>query len=264
MKCDGDPGSIADLRAQRAGLQSLAGMTGFTLPPPYRVVRLAPGRSAFAEARAAAKAGEDEGVIFWVDRAERLEFALTLKPDRPRRETMPVIYIAALAFADALGAFAPPPSPIGFGWPGDILVDGGVVGGLSLALASSAAEAVPAWAVLGFDLAVGAGAGEPGHKPTRTCLAEEGFEGFSAVAQIEGFSRHFLAWLNRWDRDGLATIAAEWSRRAFTPLAPTIALPEGVATLLGLDEAGDLRVRQNGCECTLSLEVALASAAVHG
>ncbi|HYL33425.1 MAG TPA: biotin/lipoate--protein ligase family protein [Stellaceae bacterium] len=239
-------------------------MTEFTLPPPYRVVRLAPGQAALAEARAAAKAGEDEGVIFWADRADRLEFALTLKPDRPRRATVPVIYVAALAFADALGAFAPPPSPIGFGWPGDILVDGGLVGGLSLALAGSAADAIPEWAVLGFDLALGTGSEEPGRTPTHTCIAEEGFEDFSAVAQIEGFSRHFLTWLNRWDRDGFATIAAEWSRRAFAPLGPTIALPEGPATPLGLDEAGDLRVRQNRRERILSLEAALASTAAYG
>ncbi|MGH6676723.1 MAG: biotin/lipoate--protein ligase family protein, partial [Xanthobacteraceae bacterium] len=204
-------------------------MTGLTLPPPYRAVRLASGQSAFAEMRAAAKAGEGEGVIFWADRADRLDFALNLKPDRTRRETLPVIYVAALAFADALGSFAPPPSPIGFGWPGDIIIDGGLAGGLSLTCAPSGADAVPDWAILGFDLALSAGSDEPGRTPTRTCIAEEAFEGFSVAAQIEGLSRHFLAWLNRWESEGLKPIASEWSRRAFTPLAPAIALPGGLA-----------------------------------
>jgi len=239
-------------------------MNKLTLPPPYRVICLAPERSAFADTWAAAKAGEEQGVIFWTERTDRLDFALTLKPDRPRRAAVPVVYVAALAFADALGAFVPPPSPIGFGWPKDILVDGGVVGGLSLAFANSAADEVPAWAALGFDLAVNAESDEPGRTPTRTCVAEEGFEDFSAAAQIEGFSRYFLSWLNRWDAGGLEPIISEWSRRAFAPLDPTITLPEGPATPLGLNEAGDLRIRQNGRERTLSLEAALAGAVVHG
>lgn len=239
-------------------------MAKLSLPPPYRAVIVASGRSPAVEARAAAIAGDDEGAIFWVDRADRLDCALILKPERPRREALPVIYAAALAFADALGAFAPPPSPIGFGWPGEILIDGGRAGRLALACAPSAPTVVPAWAVLGFDLALTAGSDEPGREPTQTCIADEGFEGFSPAAQIEGFSRHFLAWLNRWDEGGLAPIAAEWSRRSFAPIAPTIGLPDGGATPLRLDEAGDLRVRQNGRERTLSLDAALAGQAVHG
>lgn len=239
-------------------------MTGLTLPPPYRAVRVAPDLSAFGEACAAAKAGADEGVIFWAPHAERLDFGLTLKPDQPRRATLPVVYVAALAFADALGAFALPPTPIGFGWPGQILIDGGVAGDLSLACAPGVAGSVPAWAVLGCDLALSAAGGEPGRTPDRTCIAEEAFEGFSAAAQIEGFSRHFLAWLGRWERDGLEPIAAEWLRRAFAPMAPTIVLPGGRATPVRLDAAGDLCVRHNGRERILSLDAALMAHAAHG
>lgn len=238
-------------------------MTWLTLPPPYRAVCLAPEQSAFGEACAAARAGENEGVIFWTPRADRLDFGLTLTPDRPRRAILPVTYVAALAFADALSAFAPPPTPIGFGWPSAILIDGGRAGNLSLDCAPSAPTAVPAWAALGFDLTLRAGGDEPGRAATQTCLAEEAFESFTVAAQIEGFARHFLVWLNRWERDGLAPIAAEWSRRALTPGAPTIVLADGAATPLYLDDFGDLRVRQNGRERTLSLDAALAQGAVH-
>jgi len=241
-------------------------MTELLLPPAYCSVLVAAGRSAVAEARVAAAGGLEEGAIFWSDRADRLDGALVLRPDRARRETLPVIYVAALAFADTLGAFAPPPTPISFAWPGGLLIDGAVAGALSLDCAPSAADAIPDWAVLGFDLALAAAGDEPGRAPHRTSIAEEDFEGFSVAAQLEGFSRHFLSWLDRWDRDGLMPITAEWARRAFgAMLGTTIDVPGiGPVTPLGLSATGDLRVRQGDDERALPLEAALADRAIHG
>ena len=167
------------MQTLRVGLQSHAIMTRLTLPPPYRAVCLTPEQAAFGAACAAARAGKGEGIIFWASRTDRLDFSLTLIPDRPRCAILPVVYVAALAFADALSTFAPPPTPIGFGWPGEILIDGGVAGNLSFACAPCAPAGVPAWAVLGFDLTLRAGDDEPGQTPTRTSLAEEAFEGFT-------------------------------------------------------------------------------------
>ncbi len=236
-------------------------MTDLLLPPLYRAVRLAPGRSAIDAARAAAAAGIEEGTLFWSDRVDRLDCALVLQPDRPRCDTLTVIYIASLAFADALGTFAPPPAPIAFRWPGGIVIDGGLAGRVLLDCAPSAAAAVPAWAVLGCDLALVAGGGDPGREPYRTSIAEEGFDEFSVAAQIEGFSRHLLLRLGRWEAEGLAPIAAEWTRRAFGFAAdPAVALPGGgQGTPVGLDAAGNLRVRQDGHERLLWLDAALAS-----
>jgi BirA family transcriptional regulator, biotin operon repressor / biotin---[acetyl-CoA-carboxylase] ligase len=235
-------------------------VTDLLLPPAYRAVRLVAECSALAEAIRAAAAGIEEGAFFWSDRADRLDAALLLTPDRPRQETLPVIYVAALAFADALGAFAPPPAPISFRWPGGIVIDGGLAGQISLRCAPSAADAAPAWAVLGFELNVAAGGDEPGRTPDRTSIADEDFEGFSIAAQIEGFTRHFLARLARWDAEGLAPIAEEWSRRAFGPaFQPEIEMPDGTrATPVGLDAEGNLRVRQAGGEYILPLDRALA------
>jgi len=58
-------------------------MIGLMLPPPYHVIRLALERPASTDTWVAAKAGEEQGVIFWTERSDRLDFALTLKPDRP-------------------------------------------------------------------------------------------------------------------------------------------------------------------------------------
>lgn len=241
-------------------------MTELLLPPVYRAVRIAPDRAAMVEARAAAATGGEDGTLFWSDRSDRLDAALLLRPDRARRDTLPVIYVAALAFADALGAFAPPPAPVSFTWPHGILLDGALIGGLSLVCAPCGADAIPAWAVLGCELALAADSGEPGRNPYRTSIADEDFEGFSVAAQIEGFSRHFLAWLNRWDAGEAAAIMAEWSRRAFgAMLHPTVDLPGGGrATPLGLDAAGNLRAREGDGERILPLEAALADRAIHG
>jgi biotin-(acetyl-CoA carboxylase) ligase len=235
------------------------------LPPPYRARRLAGDRSAVALARQAAADGVEEGTLFWSDRSDRMDAALVLRPDRARRDTLPVIYVAGLAFATALGTFAPPPTPISFRWPGGIIIDGGLAGDLSLDCAPSAADAVPAWAVLGMRLALAGGAEEPGRAPYRTSVVGEDFEGFSVVAQIEGFCRHFLAWLERWEAEGLAPVAAEWWRRAAGfSVEPTRLLPDAVPGVpLGLDSAGNLRVRREGRERVLRLEAALADPAIH-
>ena len=236
------------------------------LPPAYRDIQLAADRSALVEAKAAARAGMEEGILFWSERSDKLDAALLLQPDRPRGETLPVIYVAALAFADALGAFAPPPAPISFAWPGGILADGAQIGALSLACAPSNPDAIPDWAVLGFQLALAAGDEEPGQRPDRTSIAEQDFEGFSIAAQIEGFGRHFLAWLSRWDTEGVRPILIEWSRRAFgASLGPTIDL-RGVGRVkpLDLDSAGNLRVRQGSGERMLLLEAALADRTIYG
>lgn len=235
------------------------------LPPPYRAVHLAAGGSAVATACQAAAQGIAEGTFFWVDRADRLDAGLVLRPDRPRRDTLTVIYVAALAFATALGVFAPPPTPISFRWPGGIVIDGGLAGGLSLVCASSATDAVPAWAVLGMGLALAAGADEPGRAPDLTSIADEGFDGFSIIAQLEGFSRHFLAWLERWEAEGFSPIAAEWWRRASgLAVAPISMLPDAAhGTPIGLDSVGNLRIRQDGRRRLLRLEAALARSAAH-
>lgn len=235
-------------------------MQTLSLPAPYREMRPAAGRSAIAAGRAAAACGIEEGALFWGERARRLECALVLRPDRPQCGTLPVIYLGALAVADALGAFAPPITPIAFSWPCGIVIDGALAGRVSLDCAPADPDAVPRWAVLGAALVLAAAeADEPGRTPFVTSTAAEGFGEFSAAGQIEGFARHFLRWLGRWEADGLAPVAAEWWRRAYGLQAPPVPLPEGGRGVpLGLDDNGNLRVSCDGRECVLGLAAALA------
>jgi BirA family transcriptional regulator, biotin operon repressor / biotin---[acetyl-CoA-carboxylase] ligase len=234
-------------------------MSGMLLPPPYRAMRLTGARSAVAAGREAAAAGIAEGALFWCERADRLDCGLVLRPDRRRRETLPVIYVGALAVADALAIFAAPAKPIAFRWPGGIVIDGGLAGRVSLDCAPGGADAVPAWTVLGFALTLTTAGREAGLAPEITSLAEEGFADFTAAGLIEGFSRHFLRWLDRWEAEGFAPIAAAWWARAVDrAAAPPIAPPgERRGAPCGLSPAGDLRVRRGGRDRLLRLETAL-------
>jgi BirA family transcriptional regulator, biotin operon repressor / biotin---[acetyl-CoA-carboxylase] ligase len=237
-------------------------MIALNLPPPYRAAYLAQGQPALAAARAAAAAGVEAGALFWGLCASSLGCALVLRPNRSRRDTLPLVYVAALAVADALGAFAAPTVPIAFRWPDGIVIDGGLAGRVSFASAPGAANAVPGFAVVGFELAVATGDGEPGHSPYVTSIAEEGFGEFSAAGLIEGFGRHFLRWLARLDAEGFAWIGAEWWRRAFgAPVDPAFD-PTGAAriTPLALDSSGNLRVTEDGRERILRLGAALGDA----
>jgi biotin-(acetyl-CoA carboxylase) ligase len=217
------------------------------LPPPYRLVRLAAGTDSLAAAVAAAGAGDEEGSLYWAAHPKRLDAALLLAPDRPRRHVLPVVHVAALGLADALGTLAPPTADLTFGWPAVIEVNGGVAGRLRVLLPPGGAGEVPPWLVLGLDLALAADEHEeePGRHPERTTLAEEGFEDITAAALLESFSRHFLAWLGAWDEDGLARIAEAWRRR----------LRSFDDEIIGLDEEGGLILRRR----TLPLADALLS-----
>ncbi len=240
-------------------------MMELSLPPAYHAICLPGGRSAAAAARQAAAAGAEEGALFWGNRTDRLDCALLLRPDRPRRDTLPVIFVATLAFADALGRFAPPPAPISFRWPGDIVIDGGLAGRVSLDCAPGAADAVPYWAVLHFELALAAAVDEPGLSAAHTSIAEKGFEEFSVAAQLEAFSRHFLLWLDRWEAEGFAPIAASWWRRAVGFAAsPAVGLTGGGAVACGLNSCGNLRISEAGGERLLALDAALARDAGDG
>jgi BirA family transcriptional regulator, biotin operon repressor / biotin---[acetyl-CoA-carboxylase] ligase len=234
-------------------------MNALSLPPPFRAVRVEGAITVPAAAREAAAGGAEGGTMLWCERPDRLDFALVLRPDRSRQDTLPVIYLGGLAVADALAAFAAPATLIGFRWPGEILIDGGFAGRLSLGCATSAADAVPDWAVLGLQLALAGSRREPGLTPYVTTIADEGFDEISAGELVESFARHLLRWIDRWTTDGLAPIAAAWWQRADGFVRqPAILLADGAARPLGLGPTGDLRVSYGGCERILPLEAALA------
>jgi biotin-(acetyl-CoA carboxylase) ligase len=151
-----------------------------------------------------------------------------------------------------------------FGWPDRIEVNGGVVGGVRLAIAPTPTpSAVPQWMVVGFGVAVRgpwADDGEPGDDLYRTTLAEEGCGDIQTVDLLEAFGRHFLAWINRWQEDGVGPVRQAWMARA-TGLGKPIVIDalgqKRSGTFSGLTDSGAIRLVKDGATQTISLDEAM-------
>jgi len=234
------------------------------LPPPYRAWRLPATVDARRAAIEAARGGIEEGVFYWVDRSDRLEAALVLTPERPLRALYSTVYVAALGLAGALGSVLPATATVTFAWPNWIEANGGRVGRLLLSLPACEADAVPAWLILGIDLALAGDPADdaPGRNRDSTNLMEEGMEGADATDLLEGFSRHFLVWLRTWEADGFVPVREAWLNRcrAFPSQRPVPLPGDGAGVVLGIDDDGALLVRQDDARRTLAIESALAAA----
>ena len=200
------------------------------LPPGYTVIALRERGDAFAHAtEIAATAGA--GTLVWVRRFDTIEIALVLEPDQSLAEARCVIYAIMNAAADAIAAFCPPERPLVFTWPDTIMLDGGILGGIQLAAPVGCAEtATPDWLVAGVMLrsvvslrrtladVLGRGPADAAqqfdHIQRRgTSMEAEGFEMIAAEPIINGFCRHFLAYLDQWHEHGFAPIGRTYLER---------------------------------------------------
>lgn len=175
------------------------------LPPVYRP-RASSAPDVFAAALSAAAAGAEPGTLLWRDDGRRLDWALVLAPDRPLAGTRLAARAGQLALADTLASLAPPSRPIAVRGE-TLLCDGAEVAALRFGAQQVADPAVPGWACLGVSLELAGDPADdaPGRHPERTSLREEGFD-CGGEAVIEGFARHFLSWLDRWEAEGDAVL----------------------------------------------------------
>jgi biotin-(acetyl-CoA carboxylase) ligase len=184
------------------------------LPPPFRLVLLREAGDAVAHA--AAHAGElGAGTLVFVGRFDLAEFAIVLEPEEPLAAARGVFYAGMVALVDALAALAPPETPIAIDWPDALHIDGGLVGGGRLASPERAAEdSVPEWLVFGAAIRIVSMSRDgPGLHPLSTALADEGFGDIGAERLVEGFARHLMGALDRWQESGFAPLAADYLAR---------------------------------------------------
>jgi biotin-(acetyl-CoA carboxylase) ligase len=181
------------------------------LPPPFRLVVLREVGDAFGYACAnATELGA--GTLVFVGRFDLAEFAVVLEPNEPLACARRVFYAGMVALGDALAAPAPPEKPIVIEWPGAVYVDRGLVGGGRLAWPEAADEhAAPDWLVFGAAVrTVSISGEEAGLHPLVTALEEEGFGDVGSERLVEGFSRHLMVAIDRWQESGFSPIAKQY------------------------------------------------------
>jgi biotin-(acetyl-CoA carboxylase) ligase len=102
--------------------------------------------------------------------------------------------------------------------------------------------------------------GEPGDDLYRTTLADEGCGEIQTLDLLEAFARHFLAWIHRWQEDGVAPVQQAWLARA-TGLGKEIELEvsgrKRTGIFAGLTESGAIRLEKDGVTQTIALDEAM-------
>ena len=209
----------------------------FDLPPPFRPVVLREVGDAFAHACANAGA-LGAGTLVLVGRFDLEEFAVVLEPDVPLACARLAFYAGMVALGEALAALAPPEKPIAIAWPDAVYVDRGLIGGGRLGWPGCTSEhATPDWLVFGAAIrTVSMSREEAGLHPLATALEDEGFGDVGSGRLVEGFARHLMVTLDRWQEGEFAPIAAKYLAKLKT---------EGGARL-AIDAKGDLNIRRLG------------------
>ncbi len=207
------------------------------LPPPFRLVALREVGDAVAHARD--RAGDlGAGTLVFVGRFDVAEFAVVLEPEVSLTGARLVFYAGMVALVDALAALAPPETPIAIEWPDAIYINGGLVGGGRLVWPERTPETVvPAWLVFGAAIRIVSMSRDgEGLHPLSTALIDEGFGDVGAERVVEGFARHLMAALDRWQETGFASVAADYLAR----------LRSERSLRRSLDANGDLRIEHAG------------------
>lgn len=181
----------------------------------------------------------------WESDAGNLFGTLLLTTRKPPAEAAQVTFIAALAVADLLDAFAPP-SLVTIKWPNDVMLAGEKVSGV---LVESGAH--PAG---GLWLAVGIGVNLV-HAPTgterpATSLAQHLRAEVNAPPPVEvaaaRLATAFAVWLERWQALGFGPILDAWQARTTGLDGPAVARL-GHETVTGVAEGvapdGALKLR---------------------
>jgi len=221
------------------------------LPPPFRLVALREAGDAFAHALAhALEFGA--GTLVFVGRFDVAEFAVVFEPEEALQKARRGFYAGMAALADALCALAPPETPIAIDWPDALTVRRRFVGGGRLAWPAGADEqTIPGWLVFGGVIrAVSMRSGEVALHPSSTSLADEGFGEVGADRLVEGFARHLMLAVDRWQEDDFAAIGRSYLAR----------LPFERGVDRAIDERGNLQIERPGepVSC-LDLRAALAT-----
>lgn len=209
------------------------------VPPAYRLAMVEGAGDVVAEARRRSAEGAEDGTLVWAPGHPdgNLRCAVILRPDEPDAAADQFVFVGALALGDAIGALITPGFDIALRWPGQILVQEGVVAEATVGIDPAD---TPEWIVVGAEVFL---TEAPVGREGAVSFVEQCSERVDLVEMLEAFSRHFLVWTNTWMDGGFVPLGEAWKRRA-KGLGENLALDSGGEALRGtfsdLDAGGRL------------------------
>lgn len=225
------------------------------MPPLLDVVLAPKGGSVLDRAKEGAAAGVFEAGTLVYRCDDRLAFALVLEPEVGPDRAAAMHLLAQLAFAEAIMSIAPPETTVDLVWTGAIHLNGARVGQVEGAMGEPDETGVPGWLAIATT-AVVESFKDGGRTPDRTSLTDELGPDLDPLDLIEAAARQWTLWLYRWDREGLAPLARQWTTHARTGTVITSRSESGEpveGAFLGLDESGNALIENDGATHVLSL-----------
>jgi BirA family transcriptional regulator, biotin operon repressor / biotin---[acetyl-CoA-carboxylase] ligase len=192
------------------------------LPGLYELVVVGEADSARAYAERLAARGADEGTLVWVQKqteglgrrgnywisGERnLHCAIILRPEETFTDCAQLSLLASVATSQAITLVGEPLEELRLGWPNDVYLNRGKVAGVHLSGELNGDDRVN-WMVVSVNVNTYSHPSSLGFEASS--LRGEGFEISDRIEILEGFSREFLAWLNRWADQGLEPVRKAW------------------------------------------------------
>lgn len=197
------------------------------LPSAYELVVLDRVDSVVEEAVRRARQGAGEGTLIWAREQTHartvrgkqwyapcgnLHCALIIEPEYDNLTAQQLLYIAAISTGTAIADLISAMTGLRWRWPGEILINDLKSGMLHFSAPGDDANPYP-WLVLG--VSVNVAQHPPNPEPERfNSMHASGTPEASVEALLEGFSRHFLAWINRWADEGFEPVRKAWTLRA--------------------------------------------------
>ena len=198
----------------------------------------------FLTASMKATAGCDAGLIVYNLATDTLKAALVFAPEVPLAEAMAMLPVCAVGFQNALGALAPPEVAVHLEWGGGLRINGALCGRMRAAASTPNPTEIPDWLVVGFELPLWPASEDMGHTPDQTALYAEGCADVEAPLLVEGWARHTLNWINRWEEEGTKPLHAEWRGLAHG-MGEETAQRDLVGVFLGVDEQFGMLLRDH-------------------
>ncbi|MEY8117218.1 DUF4444 domain-containing protein [Falsihalocynthiibacter sp. BN13B15] len=187
----------------------------------------------------------DAGLVTYDLAYDRLRAAIVFAPEVPLRDAACMLPLCGVGFQNALGALAPPEVGVHLGWGGEIYLNGGLCGKLSIAASSRDPNALPDWLVIGISLDLWPPSDDTGLTPDATALYAEGCGEVDAVTLLEAWVRHTLVEINTWADDGPARLHRNWLGLA-QGLDTDMTISEHRGTFIGIDENLGLLLKTEG------------------